>query len=286
MSDYEFTGGWGSSFHVEPELDRWTIYENHREIVSSIITKFTPPHGNSLCVLGAGICFDLNLPKLLRDFTDVTLLDLSHQSLEDGIQHQQQINKLDKTKAERIKLVGDCDITGVNRQLIKLAEQEQPIDNKQVDSVLESLESYRPPGLETYDCVASTCVLSQLLYYVNQSLGEEHPRFVELIQAVRKQHIDTIINALKPQGTGLLFTDFVSSDSLPELYKTKDLKAVLATALQEQNYLHGLHPGVITQAFKTDDVREKTTSLQITEPWRWLMPEKIYACFAVCFTRK
>lgn len=284
--EYQFVGGWGANLNSESNnIDRWTSYTNHRDIISSMVTKFAPSNAESLCVLGAGVCLDLDLQKLVGEFSEISLLDLSSQMLGDGVKHQQQKRKLSASDVERIKLIGNCDLTGVHRVLQKLSEQPGPIENHQLDSVFDTMENYSPPGMETYDCVVSTCVLSQLLSHVNDTLGDDHPRFIELVKAVRKKHCEILVDSLKPNGCGFLITDFVSSESLPELYNTTDLKTCVADAVKDHNHLHGLNPAMVTQVFNSAEIRAKINSLHLTAPWRWVMPERIYACFALTFVK-
>jgi len=46
--------------------------------------------------------------------------------------------------------------------------------------------------------VASTCVLSQLIEVVIQSVGVAHPRFLELVQAVRIGHLRLLMHLVAP----------------------------------------------------------------------------------------
>ena len=282
MSDYEFVSGWKSDHTIEPELDLLDVYANHRNIVTNLIIKSAPPAGESLCILGAGICFDLDLSKLSREFSSITLLDLKREDVVSGIEYQVKSNGLSREAADKIQINGDCDMTGVYGLLKKANPQSSKQD---VDTIAETASKYTPPGFEKYDCIASTCVLSQLLFHVHDTISDEHGSFIELLRTIRQRHLEIIVDALNPLGTGILITDFVSSDSLEELYSTNDLQKTLQDAIASQNYLHGLNPAMVSQVLHQEQFKSKLKSLQVTTPWRWILKEKIYACFAISFSR-
>ena len=201
----------------EPEVTPWVAYAGHREIVTRLISSRT---AESLCVLGAGQCFDLDLPRLETHFDRITLVDIAPDEMKNGLTHQGVADSQTITTLEK-------DITESEHLFEKLAAT--PTDDL-IDRILESLSN--DVGLHgPYDCVASTCILSQLILKIDQAIGHQHPRFVELIQAVRLAHVKTMLHSLKPGGAGLLVTDFVSSVSLPELITTRELVATVKKAL-------------------------------------------------------
>ena len=105
-----------------------------------------------------------------------------------------------------------------------------------------------------FDVVASTCVLSQLIVPVVDTLGEQNPHFLPVIQAVRLGHLRLLVKLTAPGGIGVLLTDIVSSDTYPQLkdVTAEALPAVLASLIRQRNFFHGLNPAVLLSSFQTD----------------------------------
>ena len=277
MSEYEFVGDKNWNFDSKNEMSTWDAYANHRDIVTGFIKSSASSTATSLCVLGAGYCFDLNL-KLLRDeFDKITLVDLSEEDIAIGLAYQ------DLAFASNIESVTGIDVTGVDKLLEEFASNRVEAS---LNEVFEIVNSSQPQLPELYDCVASTCLLSQLLYKATQSIGEDHERFVELLQATRLAHIRFLIDSLNDGGTGILFSDFVSSESLPELVQTTDLQRTVGEAIATRNFLHGLNPAMVAKVFDQSEIRSKLTGIKVTDPWRWVTGDRVYACFAIIFNKK
>src|SRR5947209_20163185 len=66
-----------------------------------------------------------------------------------------------------------------------------------------------------FDVVASTCLLSQLIGNAFHSIGEAHPRFPEVVRAIRLGHLRLLATLARPGGRVVLVTDVVSSDRSP-----------------------------------------------------------------------
>ena len=276
MAEFEFVGGWKEDFRTEKELTHWETFRNHREIIGSFIQRHSAPFASSLCVLGAGFCNDLDLNQLTRAFEKVALVDIRPQDVQVGL-HQQGV-----VDNKSIEVLPATDVTGVHEILNQYKEAP-------ADSLLDSVFDMARKDIESlstqYDSVASTCLLSQLLNHATECIGDGNPRFVELLQLIRQRHIQLMLRLLKPGGTGFLFSDFVSSVSLPELFTTTDLKETVSQAIKERNFLHGLNPGMIVASFEQEDIKRVLKSVKVTDPWRWVLPERIYACTAVIFEK-
>ena len=260
----------------EPPLTSWESFRNHREIITSFIARSVAVEADSLCVLGAGLCNDLELNQLARDFSKITLVDISADDLEHGLKQQQMHD------STALNLINECDVTGVDQLLREY--KDQPSVEK-FEAIVAAASSYAPP-IQKYDCVASTCILSQLLWHATDCVGEDHARFVELLQIVRQRHIEIMIEAVVPGGVGILVTDFVSSVSLPELFDTNNLSETINEAIKNKNFLHGLNPGLVAKVFEHPSIKPQLKSVRVSNPWRWALPDRIYACMAIIFTKK
>jgi len=256
----------------EPELTPWLAYAGHRDIVTRLISSRA---AESLCVLGAGQCYDLDLVKLKDHFDRITLVDVAPDEMRRGLAHQGLLDSQTITTLEK-------DITESVPLFDELAAA--PTDGL-IDRILECLRNnidLRGP----YDCVVSTCILSQLILKIDQVIGHQHPRFVEMIQAVRMAHVKTMLCSLKPGGAGLLITDFVSSVSLPELLTTRELKSTVTHALDLGNHFHGMHPTKIAAVFDQQEIRDQLVDFKASDLWRWAMVDRVYACIAFAFRKR
>lgn len=277
MKEYEFIGDLTASYWGQRELSEWETFQNHREIVSGFIDSMAPPAASSLCVLGAGCCRDIDLNQLLRRFSRIALIDLNEQDLRDGLRHQ------NLAMSAAIDVVGALDVSGVHDLLNQYAHD--PEDGV-LDDIIRIATAFELGGLQTYDCVASTCLLSQILCHASEAVSRQHPAFPQLFQALRQRHVEIMLSLLNSGGTGLLVTDFVSSESLPELYETTDLKSTLQSAIASENVLLGLNPSTVGNLFNHQQIQPEIRTLKITDPWRWVMPQRIYACFAIIFSKR
>ncbi len=276
MTEYEFVGGLNAPFRGQQELSEWETFRNHREIVTGFIDSMAPPDAKSLCVLGAGQCRDNDLNQLIPRFARITLVDLSEQDIRDGLQNQ------NLTGSDAIEVVGKLDVSGVHDLLDRYAND--PDDNV-LNDIIRIATTFEPSVLKTYDCVASTCLLSQILCHASESVSAQHPCLPLLLQVLRQRHVEIILSLLNSGGIGLLITDFVSSESLPELYEATDLKYTLQSAIANENVLLGLNPATIGNLFNHERIKPDIKTLRITDPWRWVMPQRIYACFAIIFAK-
>lgn len=71
----------------------WSFYTYHRSKVTDLILQCAPESGSetsSLCVLGAGNCNDLDLPRLASDFDLLHLVDIDSDALRSGVARQAQ----------------------------------------------------------------------------------------------------------------------------------------------------------------------------------------------------
>ena len=211
MTGYDFVGDGDSSLERQTPVSPWETYANHRSIITGFIKSSCSSTARNLCVLGAGFCFDLELKQLIDEFDEITLVDISQTDIHSGLVHQ------GLKEHDSIKTITGFDVSGVDALMDDFFKQP---DEGLLDKILASLSQGGVDLPEKYDCIASTCLLSQLLFKATSCIGENHARFVEVLQEVRLSHIRMMMDSLAAGGTGVLFTDFVSSESLPALIDT------------------------------------------------------------------
>ena len=293
MTDYEFTGetDWKEVTASEggipepviadgsQESDRnWDLSKNHREILTSMIMASVNRNQGDVCLMGAGPCNDIELNPLIEHFNRVVLVDLDVASVERGMSRQGVL-----PDERQVQILG-VDLAGVKDQLDVYAMYPTP----ELMEQLNQIAKHHTPNLETgkFSVVASVCMLSQLMFKVYQCLPERNEDFGRLMFNIRKRHIELMLDCLCPGGVGLLITDFISSESLPEILTTHHLKQVVQKGIAEKNFFYGMNPQTIHQTFREDSVSEQLESLEVTSPWRWPTTKRVYACLAFKFQKK
>lgn len=294
MSEDEHPAGHVTRF--QSKLNRstrthWDWFASHRQQLQGLLLPPGLPTrpGGRLCVLGAGNCNDLHLPTLADAFAEVHLVDLDAGAIADAARRQ----GVDGSPAFRLH--GGVDLACIADTLSRW--QANRPTNAEIDAALRTLADATPPALGgPFDVVLSPCVLSQLIRSVALALGggsdagDAHPRFPELLVALRRRHLRTIVHLLAPGGRGILACDLVSTETMPEV-RTADeleLQGLMDKALRDRNFFTGLSPSAVRSVLQSDaELARRVERVQVTRPWRWhLGPKRAYLVYAVHFRRR
>ena len=258
----------------------WGIAASHRNRVTELILDRRVEAAPTLCVLGAGNCNDLDLQRLTSQFQRIDLVDIDQSALERGIAAQQ------LTEKDGIDLNGSCDLTGVWADLARLRDSR---DEQAIDRLIAQSAAW--PGLTdlgSFGTVVSTCVLSQLIEGVINTLGESHPRCLEVIEAVRQRHLRLLHELTAPGGNAILFTDFVSSDTAPNLPSLSGevLSRTLLQMIKQHNFFTGLNPARLQMLLhEGETIAGKIDSIFCETPWLWNFGARHYAVTAISFRK-
>lgn len=260
----------------------WESYASQRQKVTELLTGDGLTPAGSLCVLGAGNCNDLDLPALLGAYREVHLVDLDEEALVRGVARQ------GLTSHAGLIRHGSVDVTGMLERMA-MWSADSAISGEDLAACRDApaRQASRLPA--PFDTVVSTCLLSQLLLAVADRLGERHPRFLDVLQAIRWGHLRLLLDLLAPGGRGVLVTDLVSSDTCAELRTVPDheLPSLLNQLIEARNFYHGVNPAVLYSLLATDPlVSPQVTGLAAIHPWRWDMGARVYAVCAFRFRKK
>ncbi len=252
--------------------ERWDLFGGHREHVTELLCD---AGRGRLCVLGAGNCNDLDLPKLLASFREVHLVDPDAAALEQGVARQGVAGQ------PALRLHGGIDVSGMFDVMGGWSAVTPVQDTDLLACVRRPAERVAPALPGPFDVVASVCLLSQLLSAIGSTITREHARYPELLFAVRGGHLNLLLHLLRPGGTGFLVTDVVSSETLPDLAGA-DLTALAATG----NFFDGLNPVVLESLFRTAPALAGGLVEVTTFPaWRWEFGPRAYLVWAVRFRK-
>lgn len=266
----------------EQSRDRWECFAPHRDRVTRLLTEAAPPAGR-LCVLGAGNSNDLDLPALLQAYAQVHLVDWDAAALQAGFARQA------CEPTDHVRLYGPVDLTFVADRLAT-GTPERPPSDAQLDACVRTLAAHPPLDLPSpFDTVASVCLLTQLFQCVGLSLGLQHPRLVDTIMRLRAQHLGLLLELLRPGGTAVLVSDFVSSLTCPDLPQVPEAnlcdKAV--ELIGRRNFFTGVNPFLIRQLFESHPaLAPAVASVQMTSPWLWDFGPRVYLVCAILVRRK
>ena len=233
----------------------WDSFENHRNQTTAAIcdAKKYISFNNaepSIAILGCGNGNDLDLQRIAKTFAKIHLFDFDPEALEHLKSQQIESQETgDPEILDRVIVEPPVDLTGISvdldnlpatlneAQVIKLAEKA-----RQVKDVLRGRK---------FDVVVSTSLVTQLLHSVVNSFGDDSKYKNPMMLAVRDGHLQLLANLIGPKGCGVLVSDFVSSDTLPELATAVTSESVLAAsrkAINERNFFTGTNPWAVKDA--------------------------------------
>jgi len=261
--------------------ERWNRFLPHRRQVTRLLVDAAPTDG-ALCVLGAGNCNDVDLKRISSRYREVHLVDLDTGALEAGVIRQELAH------AQRVCVHGNVDVTRV-ANLLAQGTPDNPISDADLDQCLWSSASLKPLEISApVDTVASVCLLSQLLDATAKTMGQRHPRYVEMTMHLRSRHLKLLVDLVRPGGTAVLVLDFVSSLTCPDLpYVPEHLLQEKAVELiRQQNFFTGLNPFIIQHLFLTDpELAPHVASAEVTEPWLWDLGPRAYLVCGIVIRR-
>lgn len=262
-------------------LNANALFAAHRQRVMRLLKQAAGDLPGRLCVLGAGNCNDLDLGDLLAEYLEIVLVDLDRAASVSAV-----TTAIDDSLRHRIHIADSTDVTGAFERL-------QVADTKDFGSdaaadLLRLFSAVPQIPFAPFDCIVSTCLLSQLIDSLVLALGLDHPSIVPLILALRKQHLRTLVQSLVPDGRGLLIFDFVSSQSLPNLMQIDEghLNHTLIDAINAKNFFTGLNPFAVQAEMATHaDLAGLIRNIRLHPPWRWDIGQKQFAVSAISFVR-
>ena len=270
----------------EESRSGWKNYASHRETVTQLILN-SAGDGNSLTVLGAGNCNDIDLGQLADRFEIISLVDIDRTAIEAGM--RQQGFPLDD---KRFRILAS-DVTGFFSELNELGLTENPDAEKLLELATLAAKSQPAELPSPADVVVSTGLITQLVEATIKTAGEANVAStdspgLQLVQAVRRRHLRLLSELTNPSGTAILVTEVVSSKTVPGLpnARREQLPALLQSCLASGNFFTGLHPGIIYQEMMSPDFGCEFEGVRLTPPWLWEFTARTYAVVALSARRR
>jgi hypothetical protein len=246
----------------------WELYAPHREaFTQTVLSAAQGREGGRLCVLGAGKCNDLDLPRLATRFRELHLVDLEPALLASAVSREP------PELRKRLRPHAPVDLSLLSPKRASKWHERAPSAQE-----LESVAISTRQGLRTrlpgpFDVVVSACVLTQLGFALGQSFREPHPLLGPLRIAIAHTHVKSLLDLTAPGGTALLVTDLASSSHYPlhELAADADLEQVLREVLQQRAFYHLAQPRLLSDLL--NDVAPERPIRRLS-PWLWNGPQQ------------
>lgn len=262
----------------------WQAFAAHRQQVTSRLTAAATgsPH-DSLCILGAGNCNDLDLVRLTTHWPRITLTDIDAEAMQSGVAFQFQTADEQTRLRQRQIVITPCDLTGALELCHEITHTPSADALTRLRLALTQLPAIAQ-GKETFTAVASTCLLSQLIGTLRHAVGESSPELRPLAEQARLQHLRTLAALTAPGGTALLFADFVSSETEPGLLNAPAhaLPAIMDRVTANHGCFTAMNPVILQRLLATPPLAANWSQPpQLSPPWVWNLGPRSYLVTAL-----
>ena len=267
--------------------ESWESFSSHRANTTRLICETTqrfpsPVSDPSLAILGAGNGNDLDLKTLAGTYAKIHLFDFDAAALD----HLQSEQLDDPEIARAVVIEPPVDLSGACAELESVTGELTEADAIELGNKLRDVSGVLPE--RKFDVVASTCLLTQPLNHVVHCVGDAAEFRNHLMIMVRDGHLKLLSQLIRPSGAGVLITDFVSSDTLPELNEAHTAQAVREIsrrAIEARNFFTGTNPWAVKESLSKMIQESSSLPWIISLPWRWDIGEnRSYAVTAITFS--
>lgn len=264
-------------------LPCWSQFADHRALLTKLACEASgEATGQTLAVLGAGNCNDLDLPRLAARYRQIHLCDVDEEAL------QRARDRQSPEVAGALVLRAPIDLSGALDRLAEFRE-DRPTPARIAAIPRDAADNVTAALRGTFDTVMSTGLLSQIMHGARLALGD-HPDLEAVARALALGHLRTMVRLLRPGGTGVFVSDTCTSEMYPPLEercRKFSPVAVLSRLEETNNVLSGTRATSIFEALTTDPVIAPLVDPpQLIEPWLWRMGNLTLLVYAVVFRRR
>jgi len=209
----------------------------------AMVTDLLLPNtmANRVTLAGIGNGCDVDFAVLSRHYSAMTLVDIDHEAVQSALLRQHKLN------SECSVDVVTCDLTN--------------------GSWLNS---------EPSDVTASLCMFSQLV----EQLPHTESIKPKVVAALRRTHLQMLLNNTVPGGRIVFFSDIVSAFTAPEIHSLEGagLARRVGELVAEGNFFTGTNPHQTVSYLKG---HERVRSIEVRDPWLWHFGKRCFAVYAV-----
>jgi hypothetical protein len=268
-------------------LPSYRRFAGHRQRLTQAILERLPAVGDArLCVLGAGNCHDLDLPRLAERYREIHLVDLDEQAL------CQARDRQPRALRERLSLHPSLDLSQLLTDLDSYRTLQLSPERLARHPAAATERIVRVLGTG-FDAVVSACVLSQMQLALRTELSAEHPWLAALSYTSSLTHLRTLSALTLPGGRALLVSDAANEQMAPlaalaPTWDTPDrLRELLAQLVLAGQVFDSVDPLLLSQ-MSVDDPTLATEVLlhPIEDVWIWqLTAVRRYLVYALLLQR-
>lgn len=264
-------------------LGHYEAFAGHREKMTGLALSRAPEAGTgTLCVLGAGNCFDLDLDRLVAAYGEIHLVDIDVPAL-----HGTVARHSDDVQA-KLHLHGGVDISGLLDRLERWARGEVTLEELTTHGDDTACAVAQRLGRQ-FDVVLSACVLSQMQLSVVNGLGDGHRLIPVVSWTLTVTHFLTLAALTRSGGSALFATDITASPIYPPLVgaATEDGLTLLSDAVRTRKVFDFAEPGRVEEMMRDNPTLQAALGWQLTDAWTWNNgPHVTFLVYAVVMPRR
>ena len=243
-----------------------SAFRGHRERMTQLVRRgVNTPGEPTLCVLGAGNAYDLELDVLAREFAQIHLVDLDPAALRRSFERQ------DEATRRRLVCHAPVELSGMHDRFERWARMELTPEEL-VEHAGATARAIHGALGRRFDVVLSACIASQMQLSLLQALGDRHPLFEALRWTLNVTHFRTLVELLAPSGRAFFVTD-VTSDDIAHFGEVEPGAPCieLVGALSRAGAVFAFaEPAALAQLFRQDPVLDGACSLSgLSDAWVW-----------------
>lgn len=246
-------------------LAHFSSFSEHRQRLTELSLAAAPATQGTLCVLGAGNCFDLDLAALVSRFRSVHLVDIDDEALQRAVARQEPATR------QRLVLHGSVDLSGLLDRIDRWSRF-QVTPNELMEHGEATAQQLRERLGAPFDVVLSACMLSQMQLSVLDVLGEGHRLFEAVRWTLNLSHFRTLAALTRPTGVALFATDVSSSGLHPldGLALDTDWVALVEELSRARRTFDFADPKAVAALLRDDPVlRAAFSRFEVSAAWRW-----------------
>jgi hypothetical protein len=189
-------------------------FQGHRERLTALACAAAATTSEkTLCVLGAGNVYDLDLRELARHFDQIHLVDLDANAVRAAAARQ------DEATRARLAWHAPLDLSDMHDRLERWASAQLTPDEL-ISHAGRTARTIRGALGRRFGVVVSACVLSQMQLSLLRAVGADHHLFAALRVTLNAAHLRTLAELTAPGGRAWFVTD-VSSDRIARFGATE-----------------------------------------------------------------
>jgi hypothetical protein len=263
-------------------LSHFEAFASHRARTSRLVAELVTDEQQSLCVLGAGNAYDLEVEQLSRRFARLHLVDIDARAVTRARE------RVTAHWRERLFTHAPIDLSGMFHDLERFGRmQVTPQELAAAPAAGARRIASALPG--PFDVVLSSCLLTQLQLTLLGVLGDRHRLFIALRELLSLTHLRTLAALTKPGGHAVLVTDLCEAAVFPQgrPRDDADLPALMAQLVALGHVVHSSHPALIAQTLAADPVLSRAFAApESSEPWLWQNgPERKFLVYGLTLRR-